>query len=56
MFSTSRWGSRRSGCSRSMPAGRRRSEVAMTDLVHGGLVAAGLAVYLLFALVHPERF
>jgi K+-transporting ATPase KdpF subunit len=39
-----------------MPAGRRRSEAAMTDLVLGGVVAAGLAVYLLIALLHPERF
>ncbi|MFO1151651.1 MAG: K(+)-transporting ATPase subunit F [Alsobacter sp.] len=28
----------------------------MTDLVLGGVVAAGLAVYLLYALLHPERF
>jgi K+-transporting ATPase KdpF subunit len=39
-----------------MPAGRRHSEVAVTELVLGGTVAAGLAIYLLFALIHPERF
>jgi K+-transporting ATPase KdpF subunit len=29
--------------------------MAMLDLVLGAIVAAGLAAYLLYALLHPER-
>jgi K+-transporting ATPase KdpF subunit len=30
--------------------------LAMFDLVLGAIVAAGLAVYLVYALLHPEKF
>jgi K+-transporting ATPase KdpF subunit len=29
--------------------------MAMLDLVLGAIVAAGLAAYLLYALLHPEK-
>jgi K+-transporting ATPase KdpF subunit len=38
-----------------MPAGPRTREAQMLDLILGGAVAAGLALYLLYALLHPEK-
>ena len=38
-----------------MPIGPRGREGAMLDLVLGAIVAAGLAIYLVYALLHPEK-
>ncbi len=38
-----------------MPAGPRTREAAMFDLILGGAVAAGIAVYLVYALLYPEK-
>jgi K+-transporting ATPase KdpF subunit len=38
-----------------MPAGLRAREAGMFDLILGAIVAGSLAVYLVYALLHPER-
>ncbi|MBX9592631.1 MAG: K(+)-transporting ATPase subunit F [Hyphomonadaceae bacterium] len=38
-----------------MPAGPRAREAPVIDLVLGAIVAAGLAAYLAYALLHPEK-
>jgi K+-transporting ATPase KdpF subunit len=38
-----------------MPVGPQTREAAMLDLILGGVVAAGIALYLLYALLYPER-
>jgi K+-transporting ATPase KdpF subunit len=35
--------------------GREHVRPAMLDLILGGIVAAGLALYLFYALLHPEK-
>ena len=37
------------------PLGRRGVRFAMLDLILGAIVAACLAVYLVYALLHPEK-
>lgn len=37
------------------PLGRERVRLAMLDLILGGGVALFLAIYLVFALLHPEK-
>jgi K+-transporting ATPase KdpF subunit len=39
----------------STPAGPLTREATMFDLVLGGVVAAAIAVYLVYALLYPEK-